>query len=365
MIHLLQHIATDFIGLMICVFLICLIGKDNEMISKRTGNRFLIVIWIVLFCDASEMLSITLEWFGRPAFNVADLCLNAISVFFYVLVAVEMSYIFDENLQKYRKLFNTLIIFYLVFVVISSAMGWLFTITGNTVYNRGPLLYGNMIIPGSAMVLLVRSSQVLSAKYAHIRDGYILLMTAFLCMSIAIQIAFYGVLLIWPGISVIMMLFYIYLREMEFMIDPVTSIMNRAAFEMRLSRAERASDVAILIFDLNNLKEVNDAEGHNEGDKYLSTAAEYISDAFESNGYTFRIGGDEFGTIVYRLSEKEIEHRMGELDLRCKNNSRGYPVSIAHGYAVRSDEDHDLRDTIKRADARMYHHKISTKKIWK
>lgn len=365
MIHLLQYIAPDYIGIVICIFLICLIGNSKDILGGRSEKRFLSTIWIVLFCCCAESFTIALEWIGHPACNAIDLWINAITVFLYVLVAVQMCYVLDESLEQHRRVISGLCAAYFVFVIIATLNGWLFTVTGTTDYNRGPLLVINMLVPAAAFVLLVRSCYKMSRKFAHIRDGYIALMAFFLCLSTGLQIAFCGILLIWPTMSVMMMLFYIYLKEMQFMIDPVTSIMNRTAFEQRMRKAERAPNVAILVFDLNNLKEVNDANGHAEGDMYLATAAEYISEAFASHGFTFRIGGDEFGTIVYRMPEKEIIHRMTELDLRCMSTRSRYPLSFAHGYAIKDIEDADLRATMKRADDKMYSHKSHMKKIWR
>lgn len=355
MTQLLQHIATDFIGVVICIFLFCLTGRGNNLLSRRTGNRFIGAVWMVFFCCVAEMFTIVLEWIGDPAFNAVDLWLNAATEFLYVFVMLQMSYVFDDGLEQHRRVITGSYIAYMIFIIIATAQGWLFTVTGATIYCRGPLLFPSMIFPGAALILLVHSSYKLSSKYAHIRDGYIAMMVFFLCLNLMLQVVFYGLLLIWPTISLMMMLFYIYLRETSFMIDPVTSIMNRAAFERRIKKAEHISDVAILIFDLNNLKEVNDASGHSEGDMYLSTAARYISEAFDSHGFTFRIGGDEFGTIAYRISEDEIQRKMNDLDLRCASVDFTYPLSFAHGYAIRNKDDRDLRATMKRADDQMYY----------
>ncbi len=87
--------------------------------------------------------------------------------------------------------------------------------------------------------------------------------------------------------------------------DPLTGLLNRAAFEDRLQRlapqiAQGDLSVALLHVDLDRFREINDAIGHGAGDHVLRCAAETLRAAAGPNDLVARVGGDEF--VVLRVS---------------------------------------------------------------
>lgn len=92
--------------------------------------------------------------------------------------------------------------------------------------------------------------------------------------------------------------------------DPLTPVMNRRAFVREMSRimafAERYDAVsAVLFFDVNGLKEINDSLGHAAGDAALSHVAEALVANVRSSDVVGRLGGDEFGVILARADEEQ------------------------------------------------------------
>jgi GGDEF domain-containing protein len=77
--------------------------------------------------------------------------------------------------------------------------------------------------------------------------------------------------------------------------DVLTGLTNRTAFELDKKRLQENLKnhipLSMIMFDLNNLKEVNDTLGHNKGDLYLITAAQLIQKHFGPLGQSYRIGG--------------------------------------------------------------------------
>ena len=83
--------------------------------------------------------------------------------------------------------------------------------------------------------------------------------------------------------------------------DPLTGLMNRVAFNNvleRLSRAHDNGELAILFFDLNRFKDVNDSLGHKTGDMLLAEVAERLRLILAPAVAIARMGGDEFAAIV-------------------------------------------------------------------
>lgn len=155
--------------------------------------------------------------------------------------------------------------------------------------------------------------------------------------------------------------------------DGLTGIGNRTAFMERLSYLEKnknASDtVGIIMFDVNDLKYVNDNLGHQLGDDMLIKSAEIIKKCFEGkNGSCYRIGGDEFvvileGDNIERRYEQGIE--VFQTDIKQHNDipDKEFTLSIACGFALydKNSGKEGLMDVYQQADMKMYENKKQIK----
>ncbi len=160
--------------------------------------------------------------------------------------------------------------------------------------------------------------------------------------------------------------------------DGLTGIGNRTAFEEKLASLEENKDekttVGIVMFDVNDLKYVNDNLGHPTGDEMIRKAAEIISAAFEADGgECFRIGGDEFAVIIKGDSADDVkacyEKGMLIFDEQTKRHNSAadckFRVSIAHGffiYNAESEVEH-IEEAYKMADKKMYETKRAMKAL--
>ena len=151
--------------------------------------------------------------------------------------------------------------------------------------------------------------------------------------------------------------------------DPLTGIKNKHAYVEREEaidltlRDKSGDDFCLFIFDLNDLKAINDTFGHKVGDDIIIKSVKIIKSVF-NNQIIYRIGGDEFATFVdgddfanrYKLLEefnKIIESNIG------KNE----PI-IAAGFAdYVPEKDNSLRSVFTRADERMYARKKKLKEM--
>lgn len=139
--------------------------------------------------------------------------------------------------------------------------------------------------------------------------------------------------------------------------DVLTGIANRRAWDVRVEaeelRASRYGDaICVIIIDLNEMKAVNDSEGHCAGDDYLVHSASVLRNHLRATDFIARIGGDEFGVILSNTSRHQGEVVLGSLKEACSQHG----VSASFGLAER---DHSLTidDAIRVADTRMYQDK--------
>ncbi len=138
--------------------------------------------------------------------------------------------------------------------------------------------------------------------------------------------------------------------------DMLTGVMNRNEMNSIVDGLcrNRGHDksVGVIFADLNGLKEVNDAEGHNAGDLLLKNAAAVLREVFEEKNI-FRAGGDEFAIIVTGKTEKELQKSIEKIRDLAKTHPN---LSFALGGSVEEDSC-NVRVALRAADERMYEDK--------
>lgn len=155
--------------------------------------------------------------------------------------------------------------------------------------------------------------------------------------------------------------------------DDLTGLRNRAYYSEAVKKlegriADENDDVSfgVVVFDVNNLKFVNDSYSHEGGDELLIRAAKLIASVFHRS-HVYRIGGDEFVILLDGLDYEDRESLAEAFDHRCKEETieldgEKIPVSVAFGLAVYDkDIDSGYENVFHRADGAMYRHKRATK----
>ena len=151
-------------------------------------------------------------------------------------------------------------------------------------------------------------------------------------------------------------------------VDALTSVRNKGAFSNNIKELQERLDngeqveFAIGIFDCDNLKIVNDQNGHDKGDIYIKAASRLICRVFQHSP-VFRIGGDEFAVILQNDDFQNREELMDRFETEkaeacaAAGNLWEEP-RVAMGIAVYDPEtDGSVDDTIHRADKIMYENK--------
>lgn len=154
--------------------------------------------------------------------------------------------------------------------------------------------------------------------------------------------------------------------------DALTHVKNRNAFENRQGdlqarmQKEVKPEFALAVFDINNLKNVNDSLGHEAGDDYIINCCRMICKTFKKSA-VYRIGGDEFVVVMenddYVYREELLQDMRDEMELmKDKELPIFEQISIASGLAVYNPAvDFNISDVFSRADAAMYDNKTEMK----
>ncbi|MGD2079619.1 MAG: PAS domain S-box protein [Nitrospirota bacterium] len=149
--------------------------------------------------------------------------------------------------------------------------------------------------------------------------------------------------------------------------DELTGLYNRRGFsalaKQQLKMANRLKrGIFILYADIDNLKQINDTFGHNEGDRVLIETSDILKNNFRDSDIIARISGDEFVIIPVGAAGDNIEvvtARLQEcIDAHNENNLRGYKISLSAGLAYYDPENPVSVDELTlQADKAMYEQK--------
>ncbi|WP_176085370.1 sensor domain-containing diguanylate cyclase [Martelella sp. HB161492] len=143
--------------------------------------------------------------------------------------------------------------------------------------------------------------------------------------------------------------------------DVLTKLYNRAFYSDEINRLNRKSfrPVAILIIDLNGLKEANDTLGHDAGDSLLRRLGEVLNEAVSQPNCVARIGGDEFAVLMPGAQLEDATLMADDIGRLLHINNQYYsqhPLSISVGIDVCA-EGEPMETAIRRADKEMYRQK--------
>lgn len=145
--------------------------------------------------------------------------------------------------------------------------------------------------------------------------------------------------------------------------DFLTGLRNRNAFEVsvnNLNSKPEKSSVALISFDLNRLKTVNDTYGHAAGDEYIRNSTKLMRKYIREPDILYRIGGDEFCAVLRNKTRDSIEQILSGIkeEVQRADEQSTYPMGISMGYAFyQPQEDASLYETLKKADQKMYEDK--------
>lgn len=156
--------------------------------------------------------------------------------------------------------------------------------------------------------------------------------------------------------------------------DPLTGLFNRRRFEKELEDAIASAKRyrhtgALLFFDLDQFKFVNDTSGHGAGDQLLVILSKTLPNLLREVDTIGRLGGDEFGVILshanaeeaVRVARKILAHISGT---EFSVGDRIHKVSASIGVAVFPEHGSEVQDLLARTDLAMYQVKESGRGGW-
>ena len=143
--------------------------------------------------------------------------------------------------------------------------------------------------------------------------------------------------------------------------DEATGLPNKNKCEELLNRKDpipAEEPVAVCVFDLNNLRTINNTMGHERGDEYIRNFAQELRTAAPEDQFVGRDGGDEFLMILRGMDHAAVRHCLQQIRHHILDYSAHHPempLSYAVGYGLSTDlEVPTMRELFREADKNMY-----------
>lgn len=346
-------------------------GKDHGSFQRMLVYAIGHVVFDIVTILTVNGLDATPSWFNFVAHVIFYLfaILFSQEFFFYV---VALSY--GKQIQKKVRIGSICLL--LLYVALLPVLPIVYLQGNGTNYSFGPAVFVGY---GLAMIFFFGSAILLSVHYKklapHVRIALIPMLTIMVVVE-CIQISVPELLMTGGAITIVAVGFFFSLEnpvdvfKQKLLIDALTGVKSRHSYEMDIQRMEteyarnRNIRFGLVFCDINNLKAVNDEQGHLEGDAYIGRIAQILMKNFQGAEGIYRMGGDEFLTVYRGVDEASIQREIDQVNADCKTLSAevGYRMSVATGYAVSGKEYATLRDALRVADYLMYKNKADMKR---
>lgn len=360
-------ISTYFLSIIALCFAINL-AKRNVVINNEKNMIYIYALVLTITLLILEISTILMGLSDNSIFVIPYRIANILGFSLSPVVTFIILLFFrgDNKKNFLHKFYFTIPLYFNAFIcILSYKTGFIFFVDAQNRYTRGEFFLLPTMISMFYYVLSIFIIIKNSNEYEP--EDKVVIITIFLLpvLGIIIQILFENIIIIWSCTSISLLLYYIFLLELQFRYDVQTKTKNRSAFEKEMQLYISGNNNAtIIMFDINNLKVNNDKYGHKAGDEMIYQTAKIIKESFMGIGKAYRIGGDEFCVICKEVSNELVDRTLSNLDdlLNKINQTKPIKISLAHGHAFyNKDGIESIYSTLSKADKAMYINKIRIK----
>lgn len=335
---------------------------QNYVIKKSIKRYFLFSNFITVLVIVSELGTAYFELSGI-SYNVLYVLLNVIGFSISPTIAVLLSLTFSNNQKTPLNILLLPVAVNFIITVLSPKYGYIFQISSASSYTRGSLFAVYIIAYISSMLYFLIKTNALIKRNQGDGRYTLTVLFIFLLLGTTVQILLPQIHVSWLCITITLVLLYAYFCELSEKEDTLTNLFNRRAYEYNLSRLAKSNKAIILLFDIDNFKNINDKYGHQYGDACLKIVADFIKETFSSIGKCYRIGGDEFCVFIKSSDEatvkEAIQYFIKKIAHYRESDDKMPTVSI--GYSPYNRSDLNIDQAVKKADEQMYYYKEKKK----
>ncbi|BES64537.1 GGDEF domain-containing protein [Gottschalkiaceae bacterium SANA] len=340
--------------------------------TTGTSNRlFFRLLWVTVFLLLLEVLSWAFD--GVPDQNKLNYFFNfAFAWLTSSATCLLASYIDYHIFGSYQRLKRRW--FYLhpfiitgLLLLINKFVPLIFTISPDNIYSREPGMFLLPILNVSVFLyvclLAYRQRKQVQKEVLYI----ILLYVSFPAMAAFLQVALFGVFILWPTMAMMVVLTYIFLETVSTSKDYLTGLLSRQRIDSYLEyMLEQQRSFIFVMLDLDDFKTINDRYGHLSGDLALQAFSNSLLKQFFDEKLVGRYAGDEFVLVLEKVDVEGLKAKLQSVEKEMKTQYEAgnleFPIHFSYGFYEREAKDHiSYENMISLADERMYSNKRSHK----
>ncbi len=350
MLHQLIHV--NYTTMLLIIFMTTFL-LSNVVFNKRITRLFFVSILSVLILLIADSIESWTATFSEP--TLLRILMSSIGytvrpfAILYIILIVIRDIETNKRLLLIPAILNTIISFSAIFTNIA------FSYAPDNEFVRGPLGLSAYIVSIFYLftLLIVTIRYLKERHYYESLVVFCIIIVAVLSLYLEVAYAFDG--FINAAFAVSITFYYLFFHAQTFKRDSLTQAFNRRCFYTDAER-DFARLKAVISIDLNDLKRLNDEQGHSCGDMALCTLVKKAEPLLPSGCNLYRTGGDEFMILCFKHSQSTFEKMIDNFRAEMAKT----PYTCAIGLAmVESDE--TFHQVCARADAYMYENKAIIK----
>jgi diguanylate cyclase (GGDEF)-like protein len=338
--------------------------------KEHALRLFFALIVVTILILVLEILSVALNASHNINFISAHKLVDTLGFTLAPLVPILAALYVYKRTNEYTRLAANKYFWLSIPLVISGLLSlgsyhynWIFHITSENIYERGPLFF---VSPMTLFFYYLLNLLFIYENRRKLNKEEIFILSLLSLITVAMsvfQLHYFVYLTIWNSMAISIVVNYIFILHSQTKIDPLTGLGNRLAYDEYLANLSRKSNIVLSVvnIDLDDFKSINDMYGHHEGDKVLKEFANELKAVFEGRGVPIRVGGDEFIVLISEAQnervEKYIETLIDRMNTYNENNSRPYRVNFSYGMTIFDNTYKNLQELIQDSDKRMYENK--------
>ena len=329
----------------------CLLTKLSESLNKKQKRGFFLAFALIACISVLEVITIVVD--GAPlGYRWLNILSNYLGFGLTPAVALCLVYVLDKK-TIIRRGFKAAVCcegVYLLFLAATLPYGPVFSVSRENLYARGEYFYIYVVMYYVSMLYLMVATVRTATVFQNRSRTLIYPLILFLGAETVIQIALPALHVTWLCVTLLSVLYYIYCSEMWNQLDALTGLLNQNSYLNRTAEMRRSGGV-LVVFDVDDFKQINDRYGHLQGDVCLAEIADCIKKAYARRGYCYRIGGDEF-CVLLRDGDREqacardfvrrLSERRKELDFLPTVSFGSAEISSENVVTVKDRADHNM-----------------------
>ena len=309
--------------------IMCVLTRYNETLDLRKRRWFIASFLLIIFISALELVTVVVD--GRAAsLRWISIIANYLGFGLTPAVPLTLSFALEENRYAIKAIALELI--FLLLLAASIPFRLIFYVDRNNQYSRGALFWIYVVVYCASIFFLLISTVRVVRKYQNRSRNSVYLIVAFLLVCTTQQVLFPELHVTWLAATLLTMLYFTYCNAMWQQLDGLTGLLNQGSYlNATLSMKQNAM---LIVFDIDDFKQINDRYGHLVGDQCLKEIATCIKRAYAKDGLCYRIGGDEFCVLLNADADSQRCKRVLLEELEARRKALAFLPHLSVGAAL-------------------------------